>query len=112
MSADNQTIFTSRGLPAAPVGAPGQTVRKLYGLSSSACYPGKPETDSSLPSEPSCVEGHPKGSPDGARVSLYRQCHYTPNEPGGIFVTDTAGSYRTLVYAGGFCADWNPAFGR
>jgi dipeptidyl aminopeptidase/acylaminoacyl peptidase len=112
VSADNQTLFTSRGLPEAPVGAPGQTVRKLYSLSSDAWYSGKAETDLSLASEPSCIEGHPKGSPDGARVSLYRQCFYTPNEPGGIFVTDTAGSYRTLVYGDGFCADWNPAFGK
>jgi Tol biopolymer transport system component len=107
-SADGQTIFTSRGFPAAPAGAPSNvTERRLYAVSSAPWYPGKPETDLSLPSQPSCIEGVPKGSPDGTRVLLFRAC-FAGAPANGIYVTDTAGSYRTKV-ADGFGADWNPA---
>jgi hypothetical protein len=51
-------------------------------LSSDARHPGKLEMDLSLPSEPSCVEGVPKGLPDG--------------EPALLF----PGSYRTFITEG------------
>ena len=49
----------------------------------------------------------PKGSPDGTRVLLFRACFDAP-PVNGIFVTDTAGSYRTKI-TDGFGPDWNPA---
>jgi hypothetical protein len=85
----------------------GSTERKLYAFSSDAWYPGKPEMDLSLPSEPSCIEGVPKGSPDGEHVLLFRLCFDTPMPKGGIYLTDTTGSYRTFI-AEGFGADWAP----
>ena len=107
-SADGKTIYTSRGFPVAPAGAPlNMTERKLYAVSSDPWYSGKPETDLSLPAEPSCIEGVPKGSPDGTRVLLFRAC-FGATPVNGIFVTDTAGSYRTKI-ADGFGPDWNPA---
>lgn len=109
-SADGKTIYSSRGFPTAPAGGPaGTTERKLYAFSSDAWQPGKPEMDLSLASEPSCIEGVPKGSPDGARVLLYRICFDAgmPKEKSGIYVTDTAGSYRTFI-TDGFGPDWNP----
>jgi len=107
-SADGKTIYTSRGFPVAPAGATlGMTERKLYAVSSDAWYPGKPETDLSLPSQPSCIEGVPKGSPDGTRVLLFRAC-FDATPVNGIFVTDTASSYRTKI-TDGFGADWNSA---
>jgi len=108
-SADGKTIYSSRGLPGAPAGgSPSMTERKLYGFSSDAWYSGKPETDLSLPSQPSCIEGVPKGSPDGKRILLFRACFDQPGSPAGIYLTDPAGSYRTFV-AAGFGPDWNPA---
>jgi Tol biopolymer transport system component len=107
-SADGQTIYSSRGFPVPPAGAPPNVVeRKLYAFSSDAWYPGKPEVDLSLPSEPSCVEGVPKGSPSGTRILLSRGCFDTGTLVSGIYVTDTAGSYRTRIIAG-FGPDWNP----
>jgi Tol biopolymer transport system component len=107
-SSDGKTIYTSRGFPVAPAGGPpNATERKLYAVSSDPWYPGKPETDLSLPSEPSCIEGVPKGSPDGTLVLLFRAC-FGASPASGIFVTDTAGSYRTKI-ADGFGPDWNPA---
>ena len=107
-SADGRTIYSSRGFPVPPVGPPsGAVERKLYAFSSDAWYPGKPETDLSLPSEPSCIEGVPKGSPDGKRVLLFRACLDTGSLVYGIYVTDAAGSYRTRI-ANGFGPDWNP----
>ncbi len=117
-SADGKTIYSSRGFPRAPTGAPaGVTERRLYSFSSDAWYPGKPERDLSLAAEPSCVEGVPKGSPDGTRVLLFRVCFDggAAGQP-GIYVTDTLGSYRTLVSTaplggsgvpGVFGPDWN-----
>ena len=108
-SADGETIYSSRGFPVPPAGqiAP-TTERKLYAFSSNAWSPGKVEQDLSLPAEPSCIEGVPKGSPDGTRVLLFRFCFDTGTPKGGIYVTDTAGSYRTFI-AQGFGPDWNPA---
>ncbi len=107
-SADSKTIYSSRGFPVPPAnGPPGSTERKLYAFSSGAWYPGKVETDLSLPSEPSCIEGVPNGSPDGQNVLLFRMCFDTPNPKGGIYLTNTAGSYRTFITQG-FGADWDP----
>ena len=108
-SADGKTIFSSRGFPVHPAGATSGTERKLYAFSSDAWYPGKSELDLSLPSEPSCIEGVPKGSPDGTRILLFRICFDTGTPVGGVYLTDTAGSYRTFVVQG-FGADWNPVW--
>jgi Tol biopolymer transport system component len=106
-SPDGKTIDSSRGFPVPPAGAPAiMTERKLYALSSAAWFPGKPETDLSLPAQASCIEGVPKASPDGTRVLLFRAC-FDAMPVSGIFVTDTAGSYRTRI-TDGFGADWNP----
>ncbi len=106
-SADGRTVYSSRGFPVPPAGPASSTVeRKLYAYSSDAWYPG-PETDLSLPSEPSCIEGVPKGSPDGKRVLLFRACFDTGRLVSGIYVTDTAGSYRMKI-TDGFAPDWNP----
>jgi hypothetical protein len=106
-SADGRTIYTSRGFPVPPAGGPAaMTERKLFAVSSAAFTPGKPESDLSLPTQPSCIEGVPKGSPDGTRILLFRAC-FDAMPVNGIFVTDTAGSYRTRVTEG-FGADWNP----
>lgn len=104
-SADGKTIYTSRGFPRAPTGMPNQTERRLYSVSSNAWTPGKVETDLSLPSAPNCIEGVPKGSPDGTRVLLFRAC--AGESHAGVTLTDTAGSYRTWI-ADGFGPDWNP----
>jgi Tol biopolymer transport system component len=107
-SADSKTIYSSRGFPVPPAnGPPNATERKLYAFSSDAWYPGKLEMDLSLPSEPSCIEGVPKGSPDGQLVLLFRACFDTPTPISGIYLTDTAGSYRTFITAG-FGPDWSP----
>jgi Tol biopolymer transport system component len=110
-SSDGETIYSSRGLASVPAGLPESslvTERKLYAFSSDAWVPNKPETDLSLPSEPACVEGVPKGSPDGGRILLFRMCYdngaaSTP----GVYATDTQGSYRSFVVSG-FGPDWNP----
>jgi Tol biopolymer transport system component len=105
-SPDGKTIYSSRGFPVPPAGGQG-TERKLYAFSSDAWYPGKVETDLSLPSEPSCIEGVPKASPDGQHILVYRLCFDTATPKPGIYLTDTAGSYRTFITAG-FGADWAP----
>jgi len=107
-SADGGTIYSSRGFPVPPAGPPsGAVERKLYAFSSDAWYSGKPETDLSLATEPSCIEGVPKGSPDGKRVLLFRACFDTGSLVSGIYLTDTSGAYRTKV-TDGFGPDWNP----
>jgi Tol biopolymer transport system component len=110
-SRDGATIYSSRGLPISPAGPPalvsGLTERKLYALSSDAWVPGKIEQDLSLPTEPDCIEGVPKGSPDGKRILLFRACFTMGAPKFGIYVTDTHGSYRTFVTEG-FGPDWNP----
>jgi Tol biopolymer transport system component len=106
-SADGKTIFTSRGFPAAPTGAPSNmTERRLYAVSSEPWYPGKPEKDLSRPAQPHCIEGVPKGSPDGTRVLLFRAC-FDATPVNGVFVSDSAGTYRTKI-SDGFGPDWNP----
>ena len=107
-SADGRTIYTSRGFPRPPAGLPDNTERRLYSVSSAAWTPGKPETDLSLPSAPDCIEGVPKGSPDGTRILLFRAC--TGEAHFGVTLTDAAGSYRTWIIEG-FGADWNQAAG-
>jgi Tol biopolymer transport system component len=110
-SSDGQTIYSARGVAVVPAGLPASslvTERKLYAFSSDSWVPNKAETDLSLPSEPACVEGVPKASPDGERVALFRACFddgaaSTP----GVYVTDTTGSYRSFVVSG-FGPDWNP----
>jgi hypothetical protein len=88
------------------------TERKLYAVSSDAWVANKAATDLSLPSEPACVEGVPKASPDGKSVALFRMCYDNgaASVP-GIYVTDTAGSYREFVESG-FGPDWNPVAAR
>jgi Tol biopolymer transport system component len=106
-SADGRTIYTSRGLPRSPAGgSPPLTERKLVALSSEPWTPGKQEIDLSLPSQPDCIEGVPKGSPDGTRILLFRACFDVPI-PFGVYLTDTQGSQRTFI-ADGFGPDWNP----
>jgi hypothetical protein len=105
-SADGKTIYSSRGFPRAPAGIPGAIERRLYSFSSDAWTPGKVEHDLSLPAAPDCIEGVPKGSPDGTRVLLFRACGSEPHA--GVTLTDAAGSYRTWI-VDGFGADWNPA---
>jgi len=113
-SADGATIYTSRGMPRQPAGAPSTpagglllTERKLYAVSSAAWTPSKVETDLSLAAHPDCIEGVPKPSPDGARILLFRACFDDPQGRSGIVVADTAGTSRTFV-ADGFGPDWNP----
>jgi Tol biopolymer transport system component len=110
-SRDAKTIYSSRGFPVHPRGTISGTERKLYAFSSGAWYSGKRERDLSLPSEPDCIEGVPKGSPDGTRVLLFRICFDTGQPRGGIYVTDSAGKYRRFITAG-FGADWNPKWKR
>ncbi len=110
-SGDGQTIYNSRGLAAIPAGLPASslvTERKRFAFSSDPWAADKPETDLSLPAEPACVEGVPKGSPDGQQILLFRACfdNGAASTP-GIYVTDTAGSYRRFVVSG-FGPDWNP----
>lgn len=106
-SADGKTIYSSRGFPWPPSGMPpNSTERRLYSFSSDAWTPGKVESDLSLPSAPDCIEGVPKGSPDGTRVLLFRFCADDVAHS-GVTLTDTAGSYRTWI-TNGFGADWNP----
>ncbi len=108
-SADGATIYTSRGLPQPPAGgAAPMTERKLIALSSDPWTPQKVETDLSLPSEPDCIEGVPKGSPDGARILELRACFDRPGFDAGVYVAPADGATRTFV-AHGFGADWNPA---
>ncbi len=105
-SADGKTIYSSRGFPRAPAGMPTQTERRLYSFSSGAWTAGKVESDLSLPSSPHCIEGVPKGSPDGTRVLLFRFCA-GDEAHSGVTLTDKVGSYRTWI-TNGFGADWNP----
>lgn len=105
-SADGTIVYTSRGFPYAPPGVPGGTVRKLVAVSSDSWRQGKLETDLSLINAPSCIEGVPKGSPDGMRILLFRAC---AGEKWSVTLTDKAGSYRTWI-GDGFGPDWNPVW--
>jgi hypothetical protein len=106
-SADGQTIYSSRGLSPVP-GAPAQTLRHLYAVSSSAWTPGKPETDLSLATYPDCVVGVPKGSPDGTQILVYLRCNNDLAHAGNT-LTNTTGSSWTFI-SPGFGADWNFAY--
>jgi Tol biopolymer transport system component len=105
-SPDGSTIYSSRGFPHAPAGGPG-TERRLYAFSSAPWFAAKPETDLSLPAQPSCIEGVPKVSPDGHRVLLFRACFDVAGAKAGVYLADAAGTWRTFV-AEGFGPDWNP----
>ena len=106
-SADGHMIYSSRGLPFAPPGNPGGTERKLISFTADPWTPGKPEHDLSLPAQPDCIEGVPKGSPDGTRILEFRACFTGGDTRWGVYVTDNTGSYRTFV-SDGFGPDWNP----
>jgi hypothetical protein len=105
-SADGRTIFSSRGYPNPPAGGiPAMTERRLISVSADAWFPGKQESDLSLPAFPSCIEGVPKGSPDGRRVLLFRACF--AQGAGGIALTDDGGTFRRFL-GDGFGPDWHP----
>ncbi len=104
-SADGNTIYTSRGFPLQPPGFPGGTVRRLYAVADTPWFRGKPEQDLSLPSTAGCIDGVPKGSPDGLRVLLFSAC---AGQRPGVIVADIARMQRTRI-ADGFGPDWNPA---
>jgi len=106
-SPDGSRIYSSRGFPNPPSGANGLAERRMYAFSSAAWFTAKPETDLSLPAQPSCIEGVPKASPDARRLLLFRACFDSPDRRGGVYVSDVEGSYRTFV-AEGFGPDWNP----
>ncbi len=105
ISADGQTVYSSRGLSPLPAN-PTQTLRHLYAYSSDAYYPGKPETDLSNASHPDCVVGVPKGSPDGTRILVFLFCPSDAPQV-GVTLTNTSGSSWTFI-ATGFGPDWNP----
>jgi hypothetical protein len=109
-SADGSTIYSSRGLPGAVANAPPDpqlVARHLYAFSSAAWTPGKIEMD--LSQKPECIEGVPKGSPDGKRILVTDVC-FEPQKPPGsaVYWSDSTGSGRSLVIEG-FGGDWNPA---
>jgi Tol biopolymer transport system component len=107
-SSDGRTIYTSRGMPRPPTGAPaGITERKLYAFSSDPWANGKTSQDLSFPSQPDCIEGVPRGSPDGKHILLVRGCFDTGRPVFGVYLTDTTGSFRTFITKG-FGPDWNP----
>jgi Tol biopolymer transport system component len=58
ISADGQTIYSSRGLSPLPAD-PTQTLRHLYAYASDAYTPGKVETDLSMAQKPDCTVGVP-----------------------------------------------------
>jgi len=106
ISADGQTVYSSRGLSPLPAD-PKQTLRHLYAYSSGAYTPGKVETDLSIATKPDCTVGVPKGSPDGKQILVFLFC--PDDEPHvGVTLTDIAGSSWTFI-ATGFGPDWNPA---
>jgi hypothetical protein len=106
ISADGQTVYSSRGLSPLPAD-PKQTLRHLYSYSSGAYTPGKVETDLSMATKPDCTVGVPKGSPDGTQILVFLFC--PDDQPHvGVTLTDLAGSSWTFI-ATGFGPDWNPA---
>jgi hypothetical protein len=105
ISADGQTVYSSRGLSPLPAD-PKQTLRHLYIYSSDAYVPGKLETDLSIPTKPDCTAGLSKGSPDGQQILVFLFC--PDDEPHvGVTLTNIAGSSWTFI-ATGFGPDWNP----
>jgi Tol biopolymer transport system component len=105
ISADGQTVYSSRGLSPLPAD-PTQTLRHLYAYSSGAYTPGKVETDLSIASHPDCTVGVPKGSPYGTQILVFLFCP-SDLEHVGVTLTDTTGSSWTFVDIG-FGPDWNP----
>jgi hypothetical protein len=105
ISADGQTVYSSRGLSPLPAD-PTQTLRHLYSYSSGAYVPGKLETDLSIASNPDCTVGVPKGSPDGTQVLVFLFCPSDLQQVGPT-LTNTTGSSWTFI-ATGFGPDWNP----
>jgi hypothetical protein len=105
ISADGQTVYSSRGLSPLPAD-PAQTLRHLYAYSSGAFSPGKVETDLSIASHPDCTVGVPKGSPDGTQILVFLFCP-TDLQHIGVTLTNTTGSSWTFISTG-FGPDWNP----
>jgi len=106
ISADGQTIYSSRGLSPLPADHT-QTLRHLYAYSSDAYTPGKVETDLSIAMKPDCTVGVPKGSPDGTRILVFLFCP-DDQQHVGVTLTNPAGSSWSFI-ATGFGPDWNPA---
>jgi hypothetical protein len=105
ISADGQTVYSSRGLSPLPADHT-QTLRHLYAYSSGAYTPGKVETDLSIAMKPDCTVGVPKASPDGTQILVFLFC--PDDEPHvGVTLTNIAGSSWTFI-ATGFGPDWNP----
>jgi hypothetical protein len=105
ISADGQTVYSSRGLSPLPAD-PTQTLRHLYAYSSGAYTPGKVETDLSIAMKPDCTVGVPKGSPDGTQILVFLFC--PDDEPHvGVTLTDLTGASWSFI-ATGFGPDWNP----
>jgi hypothetical protein len=106
ISADGQTVYSSRGLSPLPADHK-QTLRHLYAYSSSAYTTGKVENDLSMATKPDCTVGVPKGSPDGTQILVFLFC---PDDMAhvGVTLTNTAGSSWSFI-ATGFGPDWNPA---
>jgi Tol biopolymer transport system component len=105
ISADGQTVYSSRGLSPLPAD-PTQTLRHLYAYSSDAYTPGKVETDLSIASHPDCTVGVPKGSPDGTQILVFLFCPSDLDQV-GVTLTNTSGSSWKFI-ATGFGPDWNP----
>jgi Tol biopolymer transport system component len=107
ISADGQTVYSSRGLSPLPAD-PKQTLRHLYAYSTSAYTPSKVETDLSIGMKPDCTVGVPKGSPDGTQILVFLFC---PDDMThlGVTLTNTSGSSWTFITTG-FGPDWNPAW--
>ena len=105
ISADGQTVYSSRGLSPLPAD-PTQTLRHLYAYSSGAYTPGKVETDLSIAANPDCTVGVPKGSPDGTQILVFLFCPSNLQQV-GVTLTNLSGSSWTFI-ATGFGPDWNP----
>jgi len=106
ISADGQTVYSSRGLSPLPADHT-QTLRHLYAYSSGPYTSGKVETDLSIAMKPDCTVGVPKGSPDGTQILVFLFCP-DDEQHVGVTLTNTAGSSWTFL-ATGFGPDWNPA---
>ncbi len=105
ISADGQTVYSSRGLSPLPADHT-QTLRHLYAYSSAAYTPGKVENDLSIATKPDCTVGVPKGSPDGTQILVFLFCP-SDMQHVGVTLTNLAGSSWTFI-ATGFGPDWNP----
>jgi Tol biopolymer transport system component len=105
ISADGQTVYSSRGLSPLPAD-PTQTLRHLYAYSSDAYTPDKVETDLSIATKPDCTVGVPKGSPDGTQILVFLFCPDDQLQV-GVTLTNTSGSSWTFIDIG-FGPDWNP----